>query len=250
LGTSRRLAVALAFPLILTACGASTATNAPTPALTPSSTPTAAPPSEPPPSEPPPASASAAPGPSLATSGRIVDAANGYALTLPEGWQRIDLTDQDIDQVLDAGVGAMSPEAAELLRTQVRTMAASGIKMFAIDQNGITPEFVTNANVLVIPTGGVSLDLIEPTVVSQLETTLPDIDGEIETERVTLPAGEALRISYVLGLSPNGSDVDVAIHQFLVVGDTNGVYLTVSGPPGDELADDALGIAQTLELVD
>ena len=254
MGTSRRLGFALVIalsPAILVACGASTASTAPTDTA---AAQTAPPTVEPVPSEAPVASvapASAEPGPSLATSGRIVDTASGFALTLPDGWRRIDLAGDDVDRFMDAGLDAMSPEAADALRNQVRTMAASGIKLFAIDQNGITPEFVTNANVLVLPTGGVSLDLIEPTVVSQLEATLTDINGDVETERVTLPAGEALKISYELGLSPaGGSDVNVAIHQYLVVGDTNGVYLTVSGVPGEDLESTALEIAQTLELVD
>jgi hypothetical protein len=247
-----RALVVAASALLLVACGSSTATTAPTETSTPLSAPTEAPaPSEAPPSKAPPASVAAEPGPSLATEGRIVDTANGYAVTLPDGWVRLDLSGEDVDQFLQSGVDAMAPEAAEAFKEQVRSAAASGIKLFAIDQNGITPEFVTNANVLVIPTGGVSLDLIESTVVSQLETTLPNINGEIETERVTLPSGEALHISYVLGLQPEGgSDVDVAIHQFLMVGDTSGVYLTVSGLPGDETADKALELAQTFEFVD
>ena len=128
--------------------------------------------------------------------------------------------------------------------------AAASFLLVAACGSNATTQAVT-PNVLVVPTGGVSLDLLEGLVVSQLEASIPDIVGEVESEQITLPAGDALRMRYVLGLDPSGgSDIEIAVHQFLVVDDASGLYLTVSGPATDAFSAEALEIAESLELVD
>jgi hypothetical protein len=245
------LASALAaLALVLAACGGSTATSSPTeaPEPTPSPNPTEASTPEPTTSQ---APASASTGGPVGTTGRIVDEEAGYAVTLPDGWLRLDLSEGDIEQFFETGLDAMSPEAAQLLQGQVTAMLASGMRFFAIDQAGVTPEFAPNMNILVTPTGGTSLDLLEQVIVGQLEATLPDIAGEIETERLTLPSGDSLRMSYALDVDPTGgSAMQVAIHQFLIIDGAQGIFLTVSGPASDEFAAEALGIAEGFELLD
>ena len=241
------MAAALAVTLLVAACGGSTATT--TPSVEPEPSPTPAPTvSAAPHSAAPTAAASVAP---LGTTGRIVDDSNGYAITLPDGWVRIDLTQQDVEAVVQAGLEAMSPEAADLLVSQISAMTAAGMKFFAIDRDGATLEYVPNVNILSIPTGGLSLNLLEQTVVAQLEGTLQNVEGEIESERVALPAGESLRITYVLGMDAAGvPGVNAAVHQFLILGETTGYFVTVSGPNTEEFAAEALAIASTFELLE
>ena len=186
------MAAALAVTLLVAACGGSTAT--PTPSVAPEPSPTPAPTvSAAPHSAAPTAAASVAP---LGTTGRIVDDSNGYAITLPDGWVRIDLTQQDVEAVVQAGLEAMSPEAADLLVSQISAMTAAGMKFFAIDRDGATLE-------------------------------------------------------YVLGMDAAGvPGVNAAVHQFLILGETTGYFVTVSGPNTEEFAAEALAIASTFELLE
>jgi hypothetical protein len=242
------MSAAASATLFVAACGGSTATTAsstpepvtaaPTEQATPEPVATVEPSTEP--------SAAA----SFATTGRIVDAENGFAITLPEGWQRLSLTEEDLDLFFRTGVEMMSPEAAGLLEGQVRSMLTSGIKFFAMDMEGLASGAANNLNVIATPSGGVSIDLLEQIVVGQLEATFPDLEGDIESERVTLPAGDALHISYSVDTdAPDGTKLDLTIHQFLVEGDGTAYYVTVTGPSTDEFAAQALEIAESLELV-
>ena len=241
------LASALALMMVAAACGGSTATTSEAPETTPSPIPTATivEPSPLPTETAPPASENA-----LGTTGRIVDASNGYAITLPDGWVRIDLTEQDLESVIKAGVKAMSPEAAETLVEQISAMSAAGIKFYAIDQDGATLQFVPNVNILSIQTGGLPLNLLEQTIVPQLRNSLPSLKGQIESERVALPVGESLRITYVLGMDDLVPGMSVGVRQFLILDETMGYFVTVSGPNTPEFADEAFDIASTFEFVE
>ncbi len=186
----------------------------------------------------------------VATTGRIVDASNGYAITLPDGWLRIDLTDEDVETVVRSGLEAISPESAELVMEQVTAMTAAGIKLFAIDQDGATLEYVPNVNILSIPSAGLSLNLLEHTIVAQLRNALPTLQGEIASERITLPAGDSLQMTYDLDMGDVAPGRSVGVHQFLIVGETAGYFVTVSGPSTPEFADEALEIASTCGFVE
>ncbi len=227
LGTTL-LAVALSGCAGTTAPTASIAapTAAPTAAATPESTPAETATSAP----------TATPGASLATTGRIEIADKGFAVTLPDGWTRIDLQAGDLEAFM-AAAGAADPALAEAYGAQIQAMLAAGLVLFAL---GPDPAAGTTLTVLQVPSGGLSLDLFEQVMTSQLGS---QADGEIKTERLTLPAGDAIHFTYAVpaGAAP----VPVSVDQYIVLSGTNALIISVSGAQGD-----APAIAESFETLD
>jgi hypothetical protein len=227
---SRRLTFALGSALLtfsLAACGGtpSAATSAPTSAAPASLAPSAASASP---------SAAASAGASLATTGRIVVPEHGFAITLPAGWTRIDLQSGDLEQIM-AAAGAENPEMAELYSAQIQTMLASGLVIFAFGPDITTG---TNLNVLSLPSTGMNLDLLEQANLAQLKTLA---EGEVSTERVTLPAGEALHLRY--NIKSANQPAPPTIDQYLVLMGDRQLMVSVTNAS----AADAAAIAGSLE---
>jgi hypothetical protein len=227
-------ATLLAFSL--TACGGATTTSpvssigpSPITAATPVPTPaqsdaasTAAP--------------SVTPGASLATTGRIEFADKGFAVTLPKGWTRIDLQAGDLEALI-AAAGASNPALAQAYSAQIKAMLASGLVLFAFGPNPIAG---TNVNILVVPSLGVSMDLLEQASKAQLKS----VANDIKSERVALPAGEALHLRY--SVAAQGVPTSPSIDQYVVVTDSFQYIVSVTNAE----ATDAAAIAQSLELLD
>ncbi len=231
----RRLPAGLLATLLsitVIACGGTTPTTAPvTPAASPSleATPASSPSATP--------ASSSSPGASLATTGRIEFPDKGFAVTLPDGWTRIDLESGDLEALL-AAAGASNPALAEAYSGQIKAMLASGLVLFAF---GPHPMAGTNLNILAVPSLGMSLDLLEQATLAQLKSVA---QGEVASERVTLPAGQALHLKYAIAAEgvPNAPTVD----QYVVITDKSQIIISVTNA---EPADASV-IAQSIELLD
>jgi hypothetical protein len=173
---------------------------------------------------------------SIATTGRIEIADPGFAVTLPEGWTRIDLNADDLDAILQAA-GESSPEMAGLYSAQIQQLVQAGLVLFAL---GPDMETAANLNILSIPSGGVSLDLIEQVNKAQIDQLS---DGDVNVERVTLPAGEAIHFRYTMPVQGRESPT---IDQYLLMVDDR--QLVVSLTSADEA--DARAIAESIDLLD
>jgi hypothetical protein len=233
---ARRLLGGLASSILavsLAACGGTAAPATPAPAST---VPTSAPVTSPP-SASPTASAAATAGASLATSGRIAFPDKKFAVTLPEGWTRIDLSAGDLDALL-AAAGASNPDLAEAYSAQIKAMLATGLVLFAF---GPDPSQGTNVNILVAPSFGVSLDLLEQANLAQIKQMA---DGEVVSERVTLPAGQAIHMRYAIAAA--GQPVAPSIEQYYIVTDESQYIVSVTN--ADAAA--AASMAQSIELLD
>lgn len=231
---TRRLRAVLGVPLLAVsalACGGTTATGAPvaTPVPTAAATPVPSAAATP--------SPAATPGASIATTGRIEFADKGFAVTLPDGWTRIDLQSSDLDAMLGAA-GAANPELAQTYSAQIKAMLASGLVLFAFGPN---PAKGTNVNMLVVPSFGVSMDLLEQASVTQLKSVA---DGEISSGRVTLPAGEALHLQYAV--KSGNLPTSPVVEQYVLVTDSSQYILSVTNAAQGEAA----AIAQSIELLD
>ena len=236
----RRLGGALAITLLsitLAACGGSTpsaaATAAPTtvasqpPAsVAPEATPTGSP-----------TASAAAPGASLATTGRIEVPDKGFAVTLPDGWTRINLGEGDLKAMLEAS-GNLDPAVAEQYAAQIQAVAAAGLAVFALGPN---PGGGTTLQVLAIPGMGMSLDLLEQINTAQVEALA---GTGVEAERVTLPAGEALHYRYELNAA--GAPAGTSVDQYLVLAGDNQLVVSVSNASEAE----AEAIAESIEVLD
>lgn len=232
----RRLTLVLSGGLLaisLAGCGGTpTAATAVPTASTPASVeptvePTAASPS---------ASASASAAASLATTGRIEVPEHGFALTLPDGWTRIDLQSGDLEAIM-AAAGAENPELAKLYSAQIQAMLASGLVIFAFGPDMTTG---TNLNVLSLPSMGMSLDLLEQANLAQLESLAA---GEVELERVTLPVGEALHLHY--SIASANLPTPPTIDQYLVLMGDKQLMVSVTNAS----AADAAAIVGSLEAL-
>ena len=213
------------------ACGGATATpgttaTEPAAATTPTTAPTATAT----------AAATTGPAPSLATTGRIELPDHGFAVTLPDGWSRVDLTAGDLDAIMEAA-GGMNPELADMYSAQIQAMLSSGLALFAFGPGTSG----ANLNVLVLPGGGLSLDLLEQMNMAQIEALA---DGAVNSERLQLPAGEALHLRYRMQVA--GGVEAPALDQYLVLGGSNQYMFSVTNATEAE----ARAIAESIEILD
>ena len=239
----RATLAALLVSAALAACGGTTTSSAPAaspeasqpaPSASPSEVATASP-SEAPTASP--SEAAATPGSSLATTGRIEIPDKGVAVTLPEGWTRIDLTAGDLDALLEAA-GAADPALAQQYSAQIQQMLAAGLALFAF---GPDPLAGTNVTILAIPSMGVSLDLLEQINTAQIEALA---QGEVDSERVTLPAGEAVHFEYSVPVAATGQTT--TIDQYLLIGGDNQLVVMITGATPE----DGDAIANSIEVLD
>lgn len=241
--TRRAPIVALAaLAILVAACGGgpaspSTAADTPAPSAATTPAPTVAPTPAPTEAASEAPSASTGGGAGLPTTGRIEIPDAGIAVTLPDGWTRIDLTAEDLDAILEAA-GQSDPAMAAMLSEQVRALAAAGLTFFAIGDDITTGETM---NVLTTPAMGLSLDLLESLNQAQLEQLA--VEGTLEADRVTLPAGEAIRFAYDL---PSQGGAAASVVQYALVANERMVVLSVSA--GDP--EDVEAIAGSIEALD
>ena len=235
---ARLLGVA-ASALVAAACGATPAASTPaapstSPATTASSAPSVAPSASASASAS--AAASASAGASVATTGRIVIPDHDFAVTLPNGWTRIDLAAQDIDALIEAA-GAQNPQLAQSYTQQIRAMAAQGLVLFAFGPDMTSG---TNLNVLSTPNMGLSLDFLEQANVAQVKALA---NGAVTSERVQLPAGEALHLRYALSTATGAPSP--TIEQYMLINGDKQLVVSLTNTSEAE----ASAIAQSIELL-
>jgi len=235
---ARLLGVA-AVALVAAACGATPAASTPaapstSPAITASSAPSVAPSASASASAS--AAASASAGASVATTGRIVIPDHDFAVTLPNGWTRIDLAAQDIDALIEAA-GAQNPQLAQSYTQQIRAMAAQGLVLFAFGPDMTSG---TNLNVLSTPNMGLSLDFLEQANVAQVKALA---NGAVKSERVQLPAGEALHLRYALSTATGAPSP--TIEQYMLINGDKQLVVSLTNTSEAE----ASAIAQSIELL-
>jgi hypothetical protein len=221
---------ALLVSLAVVACGGTTATTAP--GATTAAGATVAPPAAT-------GAASAAPsatsGSSFATTGRIEVPDKGYAVTLPDGWNRVDVANADLAGAIRAS-GQVDPALVDQFSTQIKAMQAAGLSVFAF---GPDPTAPATLMMLSIPGAGMSLDLLEQINTAQLEALAA---SGVESERITLPAGDAIHYQYtVTGQTGSSPTVD----QYLILAGANQLIVSVTGAAGE-----AEAIANSIEVLD
>ena len=230
---TRRLAGALSITLlsiVLAACGGATpsASDAPASAVT------AAPASVAPEASPS-AAVAATPASSLATTGRIAVADKGFAITLPDGWTRLDITPEALDAAMAAN--DVDPAMAAQISAQMG-MLGDGLAVFAFGPD--PSETGTQVTVLALPAMGLSLDLLDQINKSQLENLA---EGDVVSERVTLPAGDAIHYRYAIEIEGTpGATLD----QYFVLAGSNQLVVTATNATEAE----ATAIANSIEVLD
>jgi hypothetical protein len=175
--------------------------------------------------------------------------ADGFALALPPDWVALNLEAGALDKAVDQGLRA-NPDF-EALGQQIRQQVKAGMKFMGIDKAGVGTGFATNVNVMKGPLDGASLEDAVDQAVGQL-TSMPSIEKPIARERVTLRAGEGLRLRYLLNVTkPNGQRERAAITQYLVaVGkDIYGLTFTSLAAQEEQVRSTFETIAQSFRLL-
>lgn len=144
------------------------------------------------------------------------------SMTLPGNWQKVELSPASI-QSLIAKVGPSNPQLATALNQMLQPGSLAKFLLFALDYDGGT--YVGNVNVSSAAIAGLSLDAIGPLIVAQLESAGAT---NVQSSPVSLPAGDALRLTYGLKVSSSSATVNVAGHAFLVVSDGRLYQVTFS----------------------
>ncbi len=239
------LATSVVAAMIVAACGGTAASS-----VAPTARPVTAAPS---PTARPVPSVAASVAPSEAAAlprhGRIDIASDGYGVTLPDNWFRIDLTKADIDAFVKAGKGGFGPGMTDQLANQLSALVSQGISLFAYRFADEQAGLGTNLNVLVLPSGGMDIDALENLNIGQLQSIVGK-DVTIAHTREKLPAGDAIRIAYTIPASTTTNGQTVALIQHLVLAPDKQLVLTCTAPGGiDKIADECDTIAKSVEFL-
>jgi hypothetical protein len=152
-----------------------------------------------------------------AVTGRIAVTESGFAITLPKNWRRIPLDGTEFAEFA-ADLPANS-QWAKIFETQAGQAILHGIKFWAADMGptAIAEGFPSNVTALV-QDGAVhaSIKAFGTVVVAQMQS----LEGvsHVKQTVVTLPAGEALRVTYDLTMQVQGNNIDVTGLEFVILG--------------------------------
>ena len=165
----------------------------------------------------------------------------GFTISVPQQWKTA-----NIDEVIDEGtldeIRKEDPELAD----QIEPIAQPGspVKFVAIDPD-VQDDFATNANVYVeeVPAGVTREQYFDATLQQVTEAL-----GAPEQEQVTLPAGEALRLSYEQEIA---SGRKIAILQYILFENGTGYVITYTTLPdrSSEYAETFESSARTFALL-
>lgn len=214
----------LLLTLVLTACGASTATTLPT------------------------ATTAAAPAPTttITTSPPTTQAGNvpdgytlhgsealGFEVALPDEWFVADLTSDDINDIADS-IAADNPEIADLIRSATSS-GDFAFRFWAFDLDDSADDFVTNVNVTAFPPG----PLDDPvTYQDALGPQYESLGGEVLSTELVQAGGDGLYVEMRLPLtSATGQPVTSNGYQIFVFTESEVVNISLSTDEPDEYAE-------------
>lgn len=153
----------------------------------------------------------------------------GFSIALPEDWDELSAEDLGESGIFDE-LESANPEAAQVLAQAQEAIESGQIAMFAFDAEPGDPESTFAANVNVISAGEVDGTAQEAAdqMAEGIRAQVP-VNGEVETDTVTLPAGEAGVVRYEWSVSGgDGSSTDVSVTQYAVLADGDGFILSFS----------------------
>ena len=261
---STSLAMAGALSLSVAACvsiGAPSASPPPSPSI--ASSPTAVTPR--PSASPAPATASpsprptptAQPTPGLPVSGRVAFTDLGYAVTLPEGWLRLDFENQLVGFYGQAEVA--NPDLASLCEERLLTveeclsgfaqqvqmsLQSSGAGEAALDM--LTLGYYVPTFALFLNGGPAGGATIEDAVVTTKQAIKGFTKGRVTSGLLEVPAGKVGYVNYTISVLK----LDLRIRQFLII--ANGALLSFAvygATTDDALAEKADAMIQSFEVL-
>lgn len=163
---------------------------------------------------------------------KLVASDDGFALALPADWQELVLSAAEREANLDA-FKQQNPEVGALIEQRLGGDTADLFKLFAFDAQSFSQDatFVADLNVIrqSVPQ---NVDLAQYTEASRQQIEqLPNRQGDVAIDSVTVAAGRASKITYQAQLNAaNGQPLVVAIVQYVVVRGGDAYAVTLRSP--------------------
>ncbi len=173
----------------------------------------------------------------------------GLAIAAPPSWAVYPVDSEGISRLYE-DLADEDPRVVTQLDDIVRSFQDQGHMLGYETEPQSGARFVPNFVVVVEDVPGIDLGTIADLSVQQIQG-LPNVVGEVESERIEIPAGEAVVLRYVVDqLLSDGDTVRVTIGQYMLSDDSQVVVVTFSGPSEDADEMSALfeEIIETLEI--
>jgi hypothetical protein len=155
---------------------------------------------------------------------------DGFTISIPEGWEHLDLNSSDLDQMLNSFDENESSPLGDLFTSEMmRNLAISGVKFMAIDVSteSLTAGIPTTINILA---SEMPFDLSLDEMAQVMESQLESIYGQeitLNHEIIELNGSEALKIIYQLEVpDPFGQTHLVEYNQYVVI--QNGIQYVIT----------------------
>lgn len=154
---------------------------------------------------------------------RTVVAGQGFSLALPEEWEPLSARTIGDDDAIGELIEAY-PRAAPAIEQGQAAIASGQIALFAFDTGteSIRSGFASNVNAINVgPVQGTADDAAVD-VAEAIQQQIP-ISGDVETETVTLPAGEAALVRYEWAVEEAEREaIGISVTQYAIIGERSG----------------------------
>jgi hypothetical protein len=154
----------------------------------------------------------------------------GFAIELPPGWITFDLSQSDLQSAFDQ-MSQANPAMANALSGQIASLAAQGIKLYAVESsaNYASTGFATNLNVIKEPVpNDMTLDALSQQSLDEIKKEL-NLTQDIKffKNKLDINSGEAERVQYSVSMNmPTGKSVLASFSQYLSIYGGNAYILT------------------------
>jgi hypothetical protein len=153
----------------------------------------------------------------------------GVALSLPPGWQAVDMDKEALAATIEQ-IRQANPAIADALSGQVTSMAMQGIKFYAMDMDSpsLAYGFATNLNVIREDSASLgNLDDAMSEAIAEVEKQFAgSLDGPVMRGKLKSGSGHQVgRLSYDVFLNvPGGASMALSITQYVAAAG-GGVYI-------------------------
>lgn len=154
----------------------------------------------------------------VANGERYHYAEQGFAITLPNGWQPLDLSTAGWQTAMNT-LARDNPGAAALVQTQLKSYVNARFSFFAADltPNQLTQGYVTTVHLWKqpLPTG-ISLELYAQLTARQSQTKFA-LTTPISLTPLSLPAGQGVLLTYALHGGTQSTNQPLTVTQYLLM---------------------------------
>ena len=176
----------------------------------------------------------------------------GLAIAAPPSWS-VYSYDESGREKLSEDLKTRAPDFAARLQNVIQGFEGLGsVMLLGLD---VEPpdgaNFVSNVNIIIEEVGpGLDLDTIADLIIQQIQALLP-VAGEVEKERIEIPAADAVVLKYLMDQPLTGGDTArIAVIQYMLINGPQGTVVTFTGPSEgmDEMSMLFEEMIETLEL--